>query len=385
MGGVHRWLLTTFLLATAACASVESDDDAAEESGSAVASFDPGKFSFRPGFERIAQHQARTNDIIELQKLSTDAKHLYWLGRLSAIVYEQPEKIVTELAAIGLPSDPDHVRFFENTETDTQVLYVTTASLGAPPAEVPNPYNATSPHFAALVFRGTEVNRIEDIRRDLFTWKRDDGSSIGAVHSGFRGALESVWKDNASGLSVTFAPPSESTKGLSSFLSKHHWLDATRMPKRTGAELYFTGHSMGGAIATLALSRTIMDTCLATGGSFEDPCFRQYVPVSGLVTFGSPRVGNGEFANRLSRWMQDRTPMFRVVHGKDGVTKVPNINFAHVGFDDGDEEEFRVHIVDGPPRITIGEKRVDEGNGTTFGDHKMTAAYMPVLTKLAAH
>lgn len=73
------------------------------------------------------------------------------------------------------------------------------------------------------------------------------------------------------------------------------------------------GHSMGGAIATLAaykMASMVQDiTC---------------------VTFGSPRVGNRKFIKRFNSRVTDS---YRVVHRNDAVTKVPKLLFwyRHVG------------------------------------------------------
>ena len=111
---------------------------------------------------------------------------------------------------------------------------------------------------------------------------------------------------------------------MGEFLAKHHQFDGSGVrPVRKGAELYMTGHSVGAALATLAVVKTATETCEKAGTWSDDECFRQYVPVSGLVTFGSPRVGDRAFGDTFARWMQDRTPIFRFVHGRDAVVSIP--------------------------------------------------------------
>jgi hypothetical protein len=46
------------------------------------------------------------------------------------------------------------------------------------------------------------------------------------------------------------------------------------------------------------------------------------------VSFGSPRVGNRAFANFFNTQIDRHT---RFVHGNDIITKVPRINYTHVG------------------------------------------------------
>jgi triacylglycerol lipase len=77
---------------------------------------------------------------------------------------------------------------------------------------------------------------------------------------------------------------------------------------------WITGHSLGGALATLYAVR------LADAG----------LNVAGLYTFGSPRVGCRCFAQHADYVLSDRH--FRVVHGNDIVPRVPRpIRYRHCG------------------------------------------------------
>ena len=104
-------------------------------------------------------------------------------------------------------------------------------------------------------------------------------------------------------------------------------------------EVVITGHSLGGAIATLAAAEMeLVDA---------DSRYR----VSRLYTFGSPRVGNANFAS----WFANNTramDAFRVVHNKDAVPHLPFIDqgyhhtryevFYDERFDDGGGPRFVV-------------------------------------------
>jgi hypothetical protein len=70
--------------------------------------------------------------------------------------------------------------------------------------------------------------------------------------------------------------------------------------------LWVTGHSLGAAVATVAA-----DALPATGG---------------VYTFGSPRVGDGDFAAAFNRRFADRS--FRYVDDHDAVTRVPPESFG---------------------------------------------------------
>lgn len=101
----------------------------------------------------------------------------------------------------------------------------------------------------------------------------------GRVHSGFKGALGEVW-------------------GM--------LLPEIEALHEQGLKIWLAGHSLGAALATLAVDRL--------------------AHVQGLYTFGSPRVGDREFAARF------RVPSFRLVNGRDFAARMPLKGpFRHVG------------------------------------------------------
>ena len=128
-----------------------------------------------------------------------------------------------------------------------------------------------------LVFRGTDEFR--DWLTNIETYQTHSRYGEGRVHKGFQRALDYVW----------------------SFLVDH--LKAFNGP------LFYTGHSLGAALATLALVR---------------------YPANALYTFGSPRVGDQAFVDSLKEQR-----VYRVVNNKDIVTMVPpsvqQIQYRHVG------------------------------------------------------
>ena len=73
-----------------------------------------------------------------------------------------------------------------------------------------------------------------------------------------------------------------------------------------------TGHSLGGAMATLAA---------------VDLVNARYTV--DLITFGTPRVGNKEFAQYVDRIVKGLN--LRVTYKNDIVTVVPNIGYRHAG------------------------------------------------------
>ncbi len=161
------------------------------------------------------------------------------------------------------------------------------------------------PYFAILVFRGTDSNRdiLTDFELGILPWDRNE---VG-IHKGFRKALDSVWDEIEKELSQLACP------------------------------IFYTGHSLGAALATLAAAR--------------------YAPRA-VYTFGSPRVGNEAFIASLST-----VPIHRVVDNKDAAALLPPkvLGFRHVGLlhflrepqADAKENFFLelLRVFDTPPRL----------------------------------
>jgi len=152
--------------------------------------------------------------------------------------------------------------------------------------------------FRVLVFRGTD--KLDD-------WLVNAGTILvewtgtGLVHLGFRDALESVWPQIEQQLAASDSP------------------------------VFYTGHSLGAAMATLAAAKR---------------------PPRALYTFGSPLTGNKEFTASLSG-----VPVHRVVNNRDVVTTVPPpLGFHHVG-----ELHYIAHdgrIVANPDELSVALDRL---------------------------
>ncbi len=141
-------------------------------------------------------------------------------------------------------------------------------------------YVASNDAFTIVAFRGTRPNEKADVWADInfipIKWPKG-----GEVHEGFEEALDVVW-----------GPLSDRLRHL---------------PSDT---VWFTGHSLGAALATLAADR------------FGEP--------AGVYTFGSPRVGTLEFVAGFDGRHKQRS--FRYVNNNDVVTHVPPSawKFGHV-------------------------------------------------------
>ncbi|KAI5067981.1 hypothetical protein GOP47_0016326 [Adiantum capillus-veneris] len=87
----------------------------------------------------------------------------------------------------------------------------------------------------------------------------------------------------------------------------------TLLRQNLGAKLYITGHSLGGALATLFSALLLIEdneTCLSLGGVF---------------TYGQPRVGDAKFASFVQKKLCGTSPKkyFRVVYRTDIVPRLP--------------------------------------------------------------
>ena len=137
-----------------------------------------------------------------------------------------------------------------------------------------------------IAFRGTEPKRLKDWVTDAKV--RKTAGPYGDVHRGFSKALSYVWSDIEDAI------------------------DELRDNKQS---IWLTGHSLGAALATLAT------------GLIETN--ERALTVSGLYTFGSPRVGSHRFAKQFNL---DNNSVFRFVNNNDVVTRVPlSLTYSHVG------------------------------------------------------
>lgn len=126
--------------------------------------------------------------------------------------------------------------------------------------------------------------------------------------------------------------PSEIHSGFANTLaSVHEELKKTvKALPGSGAVLNITGHSLGGALATMCAYR--LDS-------------ERVYPIQGGFNYGSPPVGNAVFAQGYKTALGSRT--FRVVNKEDLVTRVPPraSGYAHVG---------QVVYIDGTGTLQLG-------------------------------
>ena len=185
--------------------------------------------------------------------------------------------------------DEEKMHVFENLATNTQGFAVTTG-------------DAT-----IIAFRGTETqvvsNQIHDLLTDAKLKLTHFDNDNGRVHFGFLEAFESAWE----------------TAGLGNYLREKL--------KEPNHKLWFTGHSLGAALATLGAARVVLND---TWGPDR---------VGGLYTVGQPRTGDRKFARHFDEKMGNRT--IRLVKNNDPVTMIPfgifqgdglfKLSYKHIG------------------------------------------------------
>jgi triacylglycerol lipase len=181
-----------------------------------------------------------------------------------------------------------------------------------------------------LAFRGTEPSKVEDWITD-FDAKQINGPG-GKVHEGFFVALSYVWAD----------------------------IWTTLKENRGFRSLWVTGHSLGGALATLAVAKLRQE---------------RGHPVNGLYTFGQPRVGDDDFASHFNQDFGAYT--YRFVNNNDVVPRVPTrlMNYRDTGTFKYFDQYGKIN-----DKITwdqillkrVGERIEDILGLDDFKDHEMT-------------
>lgn len=209
----------------------------------------------------------------------------WWLAEASALAYQDFSKVKEVMLEQGYTG----FRGFSGTETDAQAFVA---------------WNTT---HAFVVFRGTEPVSYQDLLTDA-RFRLSPWNGPGQVHQGFRDAIAEL----------------EQAGDLFGFLAS-----LGDMP------LFVAGHSMGGALATLAAAR---------------------IPYARAVyTFGAPRAGDRLFSEGL------KVPQYRLVNRNDFVVDVPPYvrglhTFDHSGVGVLMRSDDRLAFEQGQPKRAINLK-----------------------------
>lgn len=191
--------------------------------------------------------------------------NLAYLAYFAEAAYSTPEESKAKLEKLGFQIN-GHEHYLEFPDTDTEGLMV------------------GDDEKIIIAFRGTEnlTDWMTNMKLLKAAWK------VGTVHAGFYQSLESLWPEA---------------------IGRLESLRTNNQP------IWITGHSLGGALATLA-------------GATLDQQMPEY-EIAGIYTFGQPRVGDQIFAQSLDKGMKER--FFRAVNNNDVVPRIPSMKFSHVG------------------------------------------------------
>jgi triacylglycerol lipase len=179
-------------------------------------------------------------------------------AELSKISYYRPDIVYEAIQAAGF----EHYEYFDRDGAQAYIF--------------------SNQHDCVVVCRGTEPHEWNDIKADA------DAVSViaetaGRVHRGFKKEVDDLWPRLEKSLKDNDKP------------------------------LWFAGHSLGGAMATICAGR----------------CKLAEIPSNptGLFTFGSPRVGNKRYINFV------KIQHYRWVNNNDIVTRVPPpwFGYSHSG------------------------------------------------------
>ncbi|KAJ7563420.1 hypothetical protein O6H91_03G109400 [Diphasiastrum complanatum] len=198
-----------------------------------------------------------------------------------------------------------------------------------------------------LAFRGTEPFNAHDWCTDFyFTWFPLHEPENILVHVGFLEALGFVDRQNQDTLKKMHRKQSniESTIRRNGYNSEsglsQNVIDDPEKPlaydkltaaikrlltSHKDAKIFITGHSLGGALATVFTAMLYI---------YKEDAIAERI--SAVYTFGQPRVGNEKFANYMEGKLN--TPVyryFRVVYSDDIVARIPfddeHFQFQHFG------------------------------------------------------
>lgn len=184
-----------------------------------------------------------------------------WLTDLSYLVYADQVFFTQKVKEAGFTGEPVFIGFDQPNES-TQCAIV---------------HNATT---LVVVFRGTEFNpmRVKHVLLDSIVDLKATSIKVpelnGHVHTGFYNETEKVYDAVI-----------ESVKKI-----------------HTNQAIWFTGHSMGGALAIL------------TAQLFAH---RQKQSVNGIYTIGCPRVGDAQFVEHY------QVPLYCLINNQDPVARIP--------------------------------------------------------------
>lgn len=206
----------------------------------------------------------------------------YLLALASKLAYENGSEIETACKEFGFKKS----RFISNNITSTEGFV------------------ASTDEFIVVAFRGTQQWKDWLANANLI---HTDGP-LGESHSGFTKAYRSIASDLEDAIDYC---RSNTRRKLPRGYGSLKAVNKSVHPQ----SIWFTGHSLGGALATVAAGHRI-ERCL---------------PLDGLYTYGSPRVFDWDASIKFDQSAGMKS--FRFVNNCDLVTRLPKrlMGYRHVG------------------------------------------------------
>ena len=257
-------------------------------------------------------------------KTTIDAGNAYWMARLANAVYKSRDD----------NSPDDDAILAELQEEDPKFKDVKGVSKNSAQAALVEHEN-----YLCMTFRGTDstMKNAEKLKDWLDNFKAfSKKTSYGEFHTGFCDSFEDVWGQLQD--------------------------DYKSLHQKEPRPLFFTGHSLGGAMASIAAAKRV--------GKDE--------PFTSAYTFGQPRAMTRETAQMLN-WECGKR-VFRFQNNNDIVSRLPArlMGYSHVGTfvyikKDGEldhEPGLWLQFLDSMEGILerVQKDEVDEG---FFSDHSM--------------
>jgi hypothetical protein len=234
------------------------------------------------------------------------ASNAWWLAEASFLVYGDATFIRHTLRNSPLPDQDYRIAWLGTDENNRGMVLANDTML-------------------AIVFRGTRLQT-----HNLF-----DLAEITLINE------DDFWTDSRLATAASRIGGQVHEGFLDAYLEISDQLEAVLRGKKPEQSIWLTGHSLGGALATLAAAH----------------CVEHGLPVQGIYTYGSPRVGDADFARQLPARSH-----YRFVHRDDWIPNVPPevLGYQHAGvlrtLGQGTKRKFWQDVTQGIDELTASVK-----------------------------
>lgn len=250
------------------------------------------RFCLAPGYASMKERETIADAFVDMPLPHLESLRL--LAHFSDMAYWEPADIGVELIRLGfgqLEEEPiaDYATSAHR-ERSIEVFSASTSEAGQQVQGSTQMFWAQhrSEPWVVISFRGTQFSEAADLWTDLnfplASFKGED-SQWGTVHGGFLDAYHAISDQ----------------------------LEARLQATAPGTKIWITGHSLGGALASLAAADLL--------AKIEDG---RKLSLAGMVSFGSPRVGDSRFFAKAEA--------AALAHGV-ALHRVSNISNDSTGFD----------------------------------------------------